>query len=204
MPSRQYAKDRYTHQGWITADENHAALYISNADLIEPCLHVSSERGVDKICRKRNQCDDPAFHSELCVKSVYRRRVYFLPEEQMECKVQTEGAQQVAPRQQAAAYRSCRSTSAPCSEQKHHDASVVAPGKCFSRREVTTKAVRDGMSALPSKLTYCRSFNVSRICAYVEGLPIPSVSSSLIKDASVYLAGGFVLWASGVTSLQST
>lgn len=107
-------------------------------------------------------------------------------------------------RQQEAACRSYRSTSAQCPEQDHHDVGGVVPEKCFSRREVTTKAVRDGISALPSKLTYCRSFNVSRICAYVEGLPIPSVSSSLMKDASVYLAGGFVLWASGVTSLQST
>ncbi len=63
---------------------------------------------------------------------------------------------------------------------------------------MTAKAVHVGTSAWPFFHTYPRSWIVWMIDAQVEGRPMPSSSSRLTSDASVYRAGGDVVWPSGV------
>jgi len=64
-------------------------------------------------------------------------------------------------------------------------------GKYFSRKSVTIKAVSVGQRCLLVIFSiYPLLIIVSIVGAYVEGLPIPSHSIFLTREASVYLAGG--------------
>src|SRR2546421_6652350 len=57
---------------------------------------------------------------------------------------------------------------------------------------MTANAMNDGTSAWPRLNTYPRSWMVAMMLAYVDGRPMPSSSSALTSDASVYRAGGWV------------
>ena len=50
-----------------------------------------------------------------------------------------------------------------------------------------------GWNFLSIILTYPLSDNIPIVVAYVDGLPMPRVSISLINLLSVYLAGGLVV-----------
>ena len=61
-----------------------------------------------------------------------------------------------------------------------------------------------GFSDFPSLSTYPLSMTVDMVGAYVDGRPIPFSSSFLIRDASVYLAGGWVnFWEGFISSFSS-
>jgi hypothetical protein len=63
--------------------------------------------------------------------------------------------------------------------------------KYSSRKSVTVKATSVGLRYFFSNFSiYHLSIIVEIVGAYVDGLPIPSHSNFLTKDASVYLAGG--------------
>jgi hypothetical protein len=60
-----------------------------------------------------------------------------------------------------------------------------------------------GWKRFCSSFTYSRSVSVEMICAYVDGRPIPSRSSSLTRLASVKRGGGCVKCCAGVTSCSA-
>jgi len=63
--------------------------------------------------------------------------------------------------------------------------------KYSSRKSVTVNAISVGFKYLLSNFSiYHLSIIVEIVGAYVDGLPIPSHSNFLTKDASVNLAGG--------------
>jgi hypothetical protein len=57
---------------------------------------------------------------------------------------------------------------------------------------MTTKATSSGNRRRCSRYTYFRSSRLEIVGAYVEGRPIPRLSSSFTSEASVYRGGGWV------------
>jgi hypothetical protein len=63
--------------------------------------------------------------------------------------------------------------------------------KYSSKKSVTVNAISVGIRYFFSNFSiYHLSITVEIVGAYVDGLPIPSDSSFLTNDASVYLDGG--------------
>ena len=61
----------------------------------------------------------------------------------------------------------------------------MTSGKCGTSESVTSMPSSVGKSVPFSRLAYSRSWMVERICAYVDGRPMPRSSRVLTSEASV-------------------
>jgi hypothetical protein len=68
----------------------------------------------------------------------------------------------------------------------------MTSGKYGTSMSLTCMPSSVGKSVPFSRRTYSRSWMVERICAYVDGRPIPCSSSVLTSEASVKRGGGWV------------